>query len=244
MGCARVADDDDGGASRRAVRAALVGRRPAERCAHLPARHRPGRSAPHGEGHQDPPAAAGVARPRDGRGAHRALGTLGGARPNAGHRSSPRRIRVLARPGRVKAPCSVVGNTAVRPARETARHRHPPAQPPALQRHRADRRRRRRPHGGRPTRTQRRRGDDASGLCSVAGRGRPARVGGAGLPGAGAARCTPSTRRASSAGPANATRAARRRVARADRQRRDSGWRPTYLVCGRSRTSTGSRSPR
>ena len=120
LGCARLADDDDGCAARRAVRAALVARRPADRCADLPARHRPGRPAPRGEGHQDPPAAAGVARPRDGRGAHRALGAVLERARSARHRPRPDAfVFSLVPDGR--APRSVVGDTAVRPARATAR---------------------------------------------------------------------------------------------------------------------------
>lgn len=117
-------------------------RRSAVRRADLPTSHRPGRAASGGEGHQDPPAAAGHARSGDGRSPDRALGALPGACSVSRDDADARRLRVLEIARGTHASGAVVGDAAVRPLGPATRHRHAPAQPAALLGDRAHRRRR------------------------------------------------------------------------------------------------------
>jgi len=99
--------DDRLDPARRNVRAAVVARRPGRRRADLAPVDRPTRRPGLGEGHQAPPAAARRARSRDGRGAHRALGSLCG--PGILYRCRARAggLRVLTGAGQPNAPGTV-----------------------------------------------------------------------------------------------------------------------------------------
>jgi len=111
------------GARRRNVRAAVVARRPGRRRADLAPVDRPTRRPGLGEGHQDPPAASRRARSRDGRGAHRALGSLCG--PGILYRCRARAggLRVLTGAGQPNAPGTV--RQAINATLHSPRHYNP-----------------------------------------------------------------------------------------------------------------------